>query len=319
MGTLHRHQSGEERRDDPVGPVGRAIDAARELLGLELVCVSGILGGAERRQPNGATGAPVPEDALTIPLESAEGRLYGSLVCRTTDPAEPLDDRDHGFLRVLGRLVGSQIERDERELERHRSGAEAAGMQALLAAVDAHDRYTAEHSRSVVDLAIRVARRVGLREREVAQVEQVALLHDVGKVAIPDTILLKPGPLDMTEARVVRQHAAIGARIVASVSGLAHLAPAIRSSHERWDGRGYPDGLCAEEIPFPSRIAAVCDAYDAMVSRRPYRGPLGPKAALEEVRRCAGSQFCPEAAGALDVVLARGGTLRRSRFGASVL
>ena len=180
-----------------------------------------------------------------------------------------------------------------------------AGIEALVAAVDARDSYTGEHSRSVVMLSTRVARELGMSAREIEQVEQVALLHDVGKVGISDKILLKPAPLDDMEMEVVRSHPGLGARIVGSIAGLAHLAPAIRSGHERWDGGGYPDGLSGEEIPLPSRITAVCDAYDAMTSQRPYRRPLSRRAALAGVRRNTGTQFCPRAAHALLDVLAR--------------
>jgi HD-GYP domain-containing protein (c-di-GMP phosphodiesterase class II) len=296
------HSEGEStRRDDRVGPVGHAIAAARELLDLDIVCVSRLLSGAERRrtQPTNLDAAMLPENSVTVPLESGTGRLYGSLVCVSRDRDRPLDQRDARFLHVVGRLIGAQIDRDERDLEHKRGRAESAGLQALLAAVDAHDRYTGEHSRSVVDLSVRVAHELHLLPREVEQVEHVALLHDVGKVAIPDSVLLKPGPLDPEEWEIVRRHPGTGARIVGSISGLAHLAPAIRAGHERWDGRGYPDGLSGEAIPIPSRITAVCDAYDAMVSRRPYRDPLGPKAALDEVRRHIGTQFCPRASAAL--------------------
>ncbi|HEX8075809.1 MAG TPA: HD-GYP domain-containing protein [Thermoleophilaceae bacterium] len=174
-----------------------------------------------------------------------------------------------------------------------------------MAAVDARDSYTGEHSRCVVMLSTLVARELGMTAREIEQVEQVALLHDVGKVGIPDEILLKPAPLDEDEMEVVRDHAGLGARIVGSIAGLAHLAPAIRSGHEHWDGGGYPDGLSGEEIPLPSRITAVCDAYDAMTSRRPYRRPLSRHAALAELRRHTGTQFCPLAANALLNVLTR--------------
>ena len=294
------------RRNDALGPVGQAMAAARELLDLEIVCVSRLLGRADRRhEPRERPLTTLPDDALTMPLESPGGTLYGSLVCVSADGERPLDERDERFLRVIGRLIGSQIERDEAELSRRRTRAEDAGMQALLAAVEARDRYTGEHSRSVVDLSTRVARELDMPPGEIEQVEQVALLHDVGKVAIPDKILLKPAPLDEAEMEVVKRHPGIGARIVGSVAGLAHLAPAIRSGHERWDGAGYPDGLRGDEIPLPSRITSVCDAYDAMVSDRPYRRPLSPGAALDEVRRHSGTQFCPRAAFGLLAALAK--------------
>lgn len=243
------------------------------------------------------------DGAAIIPLESGDGRLFGSLVCRPTGERDELDERDLGFLRVLGRLVGTQIESSERDREARRAHAESSGLQALMAAIEARDNYTGEHSRSVVDLSVRVAHELQLGSRDVEQVKQVALLHDVGKVAVPDSVLQKPGALTEGEFEQIRRHPVVGAQIVGSVAELAHLAPAIRSGHERWDGHGYPDGLAGDEIPVLSRITFVCDAYDAMVSNRPYRDALGPKTAVGEVRRNTGSQFCPRAAEGLLKVL----------------
>jgi HD-GYP domain-containing protein (c-di-GMP phosphodiesterase class II) len=170
---------------------------------------------------------------------------------------------------------------------------------ALLRAVATHDRPTALHSYVVLDLARRVGRRLGLPSGHVAEVEQVALLHDVGKLAIPHAILSKPGPLDDDEWATMRSHPAIGADAVAAVSELAHLAPAVRASHERWDGSGYPDGLAGYDIPIASRITFVCDAYDAMTSDRAYRAARSQLVALAEVLGGAGRQFCPHCANAL--------------------
>ena len=171
--------------------------------------------------------------------------------------------------------------------------------QALLRAVESHDPPTARHSYGVLDLARRVALRLGLAPDHVAEVEQVALLHDVGKLAIPQAILAKPGPLDDAEWATMRSHPEIGAAAVAEVRELAHLAPAVRASHERWDGSGYPDGLAGYDIPIASRITAVCDAYDAMTSDRPYRAARAHLVALAELLACAGTQFCPHCADAL--------------------
>jgi HD-GYP domain-containing protein (c-di-GMP phosphodiesterase class II) len=299
----------QQRSDDaePRGTLTSAIEAARDQLGLDIVCVSrnvraGDLGSAP---PSHETRA-LPDGATIVPLESGDGRLYGSLVCRPIDEEHTLDDRDLGFLRVLGRVVGAQVEASEHSREMRRRHAETCGLQALIAAIEARDTYTGDHSRSVVDLSVRVAQELRLGARDRQQVEQVALLHDVGKVAVPDAVLQKRGPLSESEFELVRTHPVVGARIVGSVAELAHLAPAIRSGHERWDGRGYPDGLTGDDIPVLSRITFVCDAYDAMVSNRPYRDALGPKAAVQEVRRNAGSQFCPHAAGALLNVLEHG-------------
>jgi HD-GYP domain-containing protein (c-di-GMP phosphodiesterase class II) len=301
---------GRQPRSDgtePRGTLTSAIDAAREQLGLDIVCISrnvraGDLGSA----PLAHEPRSLPDGAAIVPLESGDGRLYGSLVCRTVEEDGDLDERDLGFLRVLGRVVGAQIEASEHHREMRRAHAETCGLQALIAAIEARDTYTGDHSRSVVNLSVRVAQELHLDQRDRQQIEQVALLHDVGKVAVPDSVLRKQGPLNESEFELVRTHPVVGARIVGSVAELAHLAPAIRSGHERWDGRGYPDGLAGDEIPMLSRITFVCDAYDAMVSDRPYRDALGPKAAVHELRRNAGSQFCPRAAGALLSVLEHG-------------
>jgi HD-GYP domain-containing protein (c-di-GMP phosphodiesterase class II) len=302
-----RHERESEREPSRNGgsSLAQAIAAARDQLGLEIVCVSRTVRATDLNHDaaNGAS-SPLGDGTLIVPLEAGEGRLHGSLVCRPVDGHE-LDERDRGFLRVLGRVVGAQIEGNERERRLRREQAETSGLQALLAAIEARDSYTGDHSRSVVDLSVRVARELSLPGRDVEQVEQVAMLHDVGKVAVPDAVLQKNGPLTEPEVELVRRHPVVGARIVGSVSELAHLAPAIRSGHERWDGRGYPDGLSGEEIPVLSRITFVCDAYDAMVSDRPYRTALPPKTAVEEVRAHAGSQFCPDAADALLTVVAR--------------
>ncbi len=284
--------------------LAQAIAAAREQLGLEIVCVSRTVRASDLNHGAPDASYPLPDGALIVPLETGEGRLHGSLVCRPVDGHE-IDERDRGFLRVLGRVVGAQIESNERDRRLRREQAETSGLQALLAAIEARDAYTGDHSRSVVDLSVRVASELSLAARDVEQVEQVALLHDVGKVAVPDAVLQKNGPLTEPEVELVRRHPVVGARIVGSVSDLAHLAPAIRSGHERWDGRGYPDGLSGDEIPVLSRITFVCDAYDAMVSDRPYRAALPPKVAVSEVRTHAGSQFCPSASEALLTVIER--------------
>ena len=301
FGKQHKDQDAEPR-----GTLGPAIAAARDQLGLEIVCVSRNVRADDLGAPMAHEPRALPDGAAIVPLESGDGRLYGSLVCRPVEQRDDLDERDLGFLRVLGRVVGAQIQASEHARRRRRTCAESSGLQALLAAIEARDSYTGEHSRSVVDLSVRVAEEMRLAPIDREHVEPVALLHDVGKVAVPDAVLQKRGPLTPDEFETVRRHPAVGARIVGSVTELAHLAPAIRSGHERWDGHGYPDGLAGEEIPVVSRITFVCDAYDAMVSNRPYREALGPKTAAEEVYRNSGSQFCPHAADALLRVLENG-------------
>jgi HD-GYP domain-containing protein (c-di-GMP phosphodiesterase class II) len=188
----------------------------------------------------------------------------------------------------------------------HPHARELRSSQALLAALELHDPYTAEHSRNTVRLAAAVADRLGLDEHARTEVMLVAMLHDIGKLGMPERVLNKPAPLTRAERAVVREHPAAGAYVVSQIEELAHLAPAIRAAHERWDGQGYPDGLAGEDIPVASRITFVCDAYDAMTSERPYHHHISPDAALEELQRCAGAQFCTRCTEALIEVLVDG-------------
>jgi HD-GYP domain-containing protein (c-di-GMP phosphodiesterase class II) len=163
-----------------------------------------------------------------------------------------------------------------------------------------------EHSADVGHLVEAVGRRLGLDAEQLDHALHAAELHDVGKVAIPPAILRKPGPLDDDEWAVMRRHTVIGERILAAVPALVPVARLVRSSHERWDGGGYPDGLRGEQVPLGARLIAVCDAFNAMTTDRPYRRALPPETALEEVRREAGRQFDPVVSDALDRVVRPG-------------
>ena len=200
-----------------------------------------------------------------------------------------------------------------RDLEQERSrAAEAyrAVVGSLAAALEARDGYTGEHSNAVHDLSVAVASRLGLGVHEVAEVEAVALLHDIGKIGIPDGILHKPGPLTSEEWALMREHPVIGERILRPLPGLADVATAVRHEHERWDGTGYPDGLAGEDIPLASRIVLACDAYNALVSDRPYRQALSDQEATAELRRCTATQFDPAVVEALLACLAAPATPR---------
>jgi two-component system, cell cycle response regulator len=155
----------------------------------------------------------------------------------------------------------------------------------------------------VAGLARDVARRLGLTPEEIDVVVRTARLHDVGMMAIPDALLKKPGPLSEEEWRYVRQHTVIGERIVAAAPPLLPVARLVRSSHERWDGGGYPDRLAGESIPLGARIVFACDSFDAMTSERPYRRTSTPEQALDELRRCSGSQFDPDVVDAVVAVV----------------
>jgi PAS domain S-box-containing protein len=234
-----------------------------------------------------------------VPVRYADGRLYGSLCCASRAPDSELDDTAAQFAHVCARLIGDLIDQRELAQENRRLHGELTGVRALLAALDARDDYTGEHSEAVVQLAGAVARRLELGDDEVTRIEQVALLHDIGKIGVPDSILLKAGPLDEEEWRRMREHPAIGAKIVGSIASLAHLAPAVRAEHERWDGRGYPDGFVGEDIPLASRVILACDAYHAMTSDRPYRRAMSHAAATAELTAAAGTQLDPGVVGAL--------------------
>lgn len=238
-----------------------------------------------------------------LPLRFSDGRLYGTLCCLSHSADPSLRERDAAFMSVLARLVAEQLEREETEAKIRRLEIRATGVGALLAALEARDGYTGDHAQAVVELSVAVAQRMGLSEEEVIDVEQAALLHDIGKMGISDAILNKPGPLDNAEWEEMRKHTAIGERISSAIEGLAHLAPVIRAEHERWDGKGYPDGLSGEQIPLASRIILACDAYHAMTSDRPYRKAMSVQAAQEELRKNARAQFCPYTVRALLSVL----------------
>jgi putative nucleotidyltransferase with HDIG domain len=170
--------------------------------------------------------------------------------------------------------------------------------------VEADDGYTGEHSRGVVALALDVAEELGLSADQRRNVEFGALLHDVGKVCIPKDIINKPGRLDDTEWAIVRTHTVQGQQLLDRVGGsMSDVGRIVRSHHERWDGRGYPDGLMDAEIPLEARIIAACDTYNAMTTTRTYREALPPARAVEELRRCAGTQFDPDVVEALLRVL----------------
>jgi diguanylate cyclase (GGDEF)-like protein len=164
----------------------------------------------------------------------------------------------------------------------------------LLQVLQERDANLSQHLAGVVDLTFLTARRLGLAEHEVRRIALGAELHDIGKSAIPQSLLDKPGPLDEREWAFIRRHTEIGERIVNAAPALAHTAEIVRACHERLDGKGYPDRLAGDAIPLGARIIAVCDAFDAMISHRPYAAGVPADDALAELRRCAGTQFDPD-------------------------
>jgi putative two-component system response regulator len=155
----------------------------------------------------------------------------------------------------------------------------------LARSIEAKDSLTGGHSDRMVEYAIQLGESVGLRERELQELRTSCLLHDVGKVAVTDSILRKPGPLDEEEIRIVRQHPVVGEKICAPLKSLRGILPVIRHHHERMDGSGYPDGLHGEEIPVKARILQIADIYDALITDRPYRIALSSTEALQIVKQ----------------------------------
>jgi diguanylate cyclase (GGDEF)-like protein len=174
-----------------------------------------------------------------------------------------------------------------------RRGEGERTMAALLEALSIREPDIQDQIADIATLAVDVGTMLGLRRDELSELERAAQLHDLGKLAVPDEILRKPGPLDEREWDFVRQHTIVGERILRASPALRSVATFARSSHENWDGSGYPDGLAAEDIPLASRIVHACNAYVAMMSDRPYRPALSPEDALNELMRMAGSQFDP--------------------------
>ena len=205
--------------------------------------------------------------------------------------------------------VVSRAIRDAREDSRLPAPAtEPAGLQsqtrqaslesvrALVRAVEAKDPYTRQHSVHVTYYAVNLARVLGASAADVESIRVASLLHDVGKIGVPDHILIKQGPLTPEEFDHIRRHPAIGATIVSNITLFSEEARLIRWHHERWDGKGYPDGLTGEEIPVPSRIMNVADSIDAMLMERSYKTSCSPEKMLDELARCAETQFAPEIA-----------------------
>ncbi|MGI8595231.1 MAG: bifunctional diguanylate cyclase/phosphohydrolase [Solirubrobacteraceae bacterium] len=296
-------------------PLAAAAIAAGALLRAGGAGSEATAGGLESRPE-----APVIADALVAVLVAVvfmTGEQIGGLVMAAILV----------LILLLRDLRTRLLERDRRALKRTvvRGRRELAlqwraNLVALGTALEARDGYTGRHSEATVRLASAVARRLGLSAAAVDEVEAVALLHDIGKIGMPDEILLKPDSLDEQEWLMMREHPVIGERILGGAPGLEQIARSVRHEHERWDGAGYPDGLAGAAIPLPSRIVFACDAFEAIVSGRPYRSARSPRDAMAEIQRGAGTQFDPAVVRALlDVVgeqerdgrPARGGTPAR--------
>ncbi|MGF7030236.1 putative nucleotidyltransferase with HDIG domain [Paenibacillus mucilaginosus] len=250
---------------------------------------------------------------LWMPVQREDGQVAGVVEVKR-DISE--QDRQIGWLEgilmtiiVLGMLglfltlhhvfrnSAGTIDRQNRELEAMVFRIERTydeSLQALSSALDSRDNETHGHSFRVTSYALRLGMEMNLTDRELGDLARGALLHDVGKIGVPDAILLKPAELTEEEWVVMKSHVEIGYRMLRHIAFLSPSLDVVRYHHERWDGGGYPHGLREEEIPLFARIFALCDSYDAMTSDRPYRKGWGYNEARAEIERCTGTQFCPE-------------------------
>jgi len=232
--------------------------------------------------------SPAPDGRYAVAPFQVDGRV-GCLVALVSR-----DDFGERELRLLGGLAhqaklaianASSYEGLERTF--------VSTVEALANALEANDEYTSAHARWISDLSLRVGEELGLDERTLKQLELGALLHDIGKIGIPNDILSKAGRLTAAERRIVETHPELGERIIAPIDRLQSVCPIVRHCHERWDGAGYPDGLSGEDIPLESRIIFVCDAYHAMTTDRPYRQSLSHAEAIRRLEEGSGTQFDP--------------------------
>lgn len=219
---------------------------------------------------------------------AVQGHLKGVLLVANKRSGD-FTDEDTDLLLSIGSHAGIALENNRLHCELSENFL--ATIAVLADAIKAKDPYTRGHCESVAEIAVCIAQKLGWKHEEMDTLRYAALLHDIGKIGIPDGILMKPGRLLPEEHLVIQRHSLIGRDLVCRVRALKDVAPIILHHHERMDGSGYPDGLHGEEIAIAARIISVVDAYDAMTSPRPYRNAVSPPEALEELRRHAGSQF----------------------------
>ncbi|HEU4977769.1 MAG TPA: HD domain-containing phosphohydrolase [Solirubrobacteraceae bacterium] len=237
---------------------------------------------------------------LAVPLY-AGAELWGAIDLAAAAPAA-FDENDARMAQLVADAVGAGLRSAARLAELR--GGYLAGAEALAAALETRERHSPDHARAVAELAVEAGRRLGLPERELRDLRLGATFHDIGKLAIPEAVLAKPGPLSDEERELIRRHPVEGEQLLGDAPALAAVRRIVRHDHERWDGAGYPDGLSGDAIPLGARIVFAADAYHAMRSDRPYRGPLPERVARAELREHAGTQFDPDVVdavlGALD-------------------
>jgi len=236
-----------------------------------------------------------PRSELAVPI-MLDGSVWGVLNIEAVEP-NAFTEADAVLVEAVAASLGTALHRAE--IQADLEHAFTTTLAVLTSTVEAKDNYTANHGEDVAVLAERVALGMGLTSSQARDVRYAAMLHDVGKIAVPSEILCKPGPLTDEEWKVMRSHAAVGGDLVGRIDAFAHLAAVVRASHERLDGAGYPDGLVGEQIPLGARIISACDTYDAIVTDRPYRSARTPAEAVAELELVSGSQLDGQVVAAL--------------------
>jgi diguanylate cyclase (GGDEF)-like protein len=288
--------AGTELLDADDGSVGRALREKRTIVGDQ---------GAGRRDSelrgrNGSDSSREAAGEIAVPLIIA-GRAWGAVSCGAGK--RQLDDVDAELITAVAEHLSASIR--TADLYDQLTQSMIGTAEALAAALEAKDSYTADHARSIAELAVEVGRTLKLPEAAIEDLRYGGIFHDVGKIAVPDALINKPGPLTDEEFEVVKEHPVVGAEILAPVPFLYGVRTIVRHAHEHWDGSGYPEGLEGAQIPLGARIVLAVDAYHAMTSNRPYRRAMSHEEACTELRDCSGTQFDPEVVGALLEVLRR--------------
>ena len=281
---------GFKRYNDSFGhPAG---DALLSRLGAKLGAVASESGAAYRlggdefcvlARASTTAAADLIDASVTALSEQSEGFAIGTSFGAVFIPIDATEASE-AFREADARLYAHKHQKQAHRDKPH---------EVLLQALYERDAELKGHTNNVAALAVKIGRRLGLPDAELEELDLSAQLHDIGKIAVPDDVLHKPGPLTDSDWSLIHQHTIVGQRILSASPSLRRVGAIVRATHERWDGTGYPDQLVGEAIPFAARLIAVCDAFDAMTSTRAYRPPLTVAEATAELRRCAGGQFEP--------------------------
>lgn len=271
----------------------------------EAAVIDTLLDQATHQHPNESSailsGGPIdtligPDEQVVVYPIRRDGEVRGALVAGSKGGHDPqVSTYDTRLIDAVGAFASSYYAIVC--LVREQQATFMGSMRAISAALDAKDRYTRGHSERVAHLAATLAKRIGLPEAQVERIHIAGLMHDVGKIGVPEAVLCKPGRLTDEEFDAIKRHPRIGHDILAGIPQLGDILPGVLWHHERWDGRGYPDKIAGEEIPLMARLLAIADTFDAMSSDRSYRPKMPREKVLDEIRGCSGSQFDPDLVG----------------------